>query len=355
MSISVYQKPNKKWKADVELEGLRKTKTFDKKIDATNWGRAAERDLILNAATEAALQSKVVLTLREALQRYSDEVSIFKKTAKKERQRIEYFKEVLPNVDWPLQTYKSEFIKQWEDAVTKRSIRPLKASTVLRDYSLLSSFFNWCKLDKKWINFNPVQEIRKPKKPDNRERRVEEHELEKMLIALKYKPGTVPETKMQEVALIWLIALATGMRSGEIVNRLPRDIVLASRYVQLDDTKNGSSRRVPLDDFALHLWSLAMKIDRKGSPKVFTVSNSSRDALFRKARKQAGLENADLTFHDSRHEAASLMARRIKNALTLCKIFGWKDPKQALTYYNPTNDEILDELNQTTGLSRLLA
>ena len=70
--------------------------------------------------------------------------------------------------------------------------------------------------------------------------------------------------------------------------------------------------------------------------------------------EKAGLEHADLTFHDSRHEAASLMAKRIKNALTLCKIFGWKDPKQALTYYNPTNDEILDELNQTIGLSRLL-
>lgn len=355
MSISVYQRPNKKWKADVELNGVRKTKTFEKKIDATNWGRVAERDLILNVATEVALKNKVVLTVREALQRYSDEVSIHKKTAKKERQRIEYFKEVLPNVDWPLQTYKSEFIKQWEESVMKRTIRPLKASTVLRDYSLLSSFFNWCLLDKKWINSNPVQEIRKPKKPDNRERRIEEFELEKMLVALKYKPGTVPQTKMQEVALIWLIALATGMRSGEIVNRLPNDIMLSGRYVQLNDTKNGTSRKVPLDDFALHLWSLALKIDRKASPKVFTVNDSSRDTLFRKARKQASLEHADLTFHDSRHEAASLMARRIKNALTLCKIFGWKDPKQALVYYNPTNDEILDELNQTTGLSRLLA
>ncbi|HCK29774.1 MAG TPA: site-specific integrase [Acinetobacter ursingii] len=355
MSRSIYQRKNGKWNADVAVDDVRCSKSFERKKDAQEWAILKERDLILNKSTKAALQKKVVLTLREALQRYSDEVSIYKKTAKKERQRIEYFKEALPNVDWPLQTYQSEFIKQWEDAVTKRSIRPLKASTVLRDYSLLSSFFNWCKLDKKWISANPVQEIRKPKKPDNRERRVEEHELEKMLVALKYKPGTVPETKMQEVALIWLIALATGMRSGEIVNRLPRDIVLANRYVQLDDTKNGSSRKVPLDDFALQLWSLALKIDRKGSPKVFTVSNSSRDTLFRKARKQAGLEHADLTFHDSRHEAASLMARRIKNALTLCKIFGWKDPKQALTYYNPTNDEILDELNQTTGLSRLLA
>lgn len=94
---------------------------------------------------------------------------------------------------------------------------------------------------------------------------------------------------------------------------------------------------------------------RGKTTKVFTVDNASRDALFRKARKSAGLEFADITFHDSRHEAASLMARRIKNALTLCKIFGWKDPKQALTYYNPTNDEILEELNLSAGLNKLLA
>ncbi|WP_243901731.1 hypothetical protein [Acinetobacter bereziniae] len=67
MSISVYQRPNKKWIADVAQNGIRKTKIFEKKIDATNWSRATERDLILNAATSTALQSKIVLTLREAL------------------------------------------------------------------------------------------------------------------------------------------------------------------------------------------------------------------------------------------------------------------------------------------------
>ena len=54
MSISVYRKLNKNWMADVALNGVRKTKTFDKKIDATNWARFAEPELILNAATEFA-------------------------------------------------------------------------------------------------------------------------------------------------------------------------------------------------------------------------------------------------------------------------------------------------------------
>ncbi|WP_284086603.1 tyrosine-type recombinase/integrase [Acinetobacter pittii] len=356
MYRSIYQTKNGKWRVEIGFDkNTRPTKICEIEAAAKRWAKKKERDLILNDATQKAIKNKIVITLREALGRYSEEVSRFKATGKKQIQRIRYYQDNLPNTDWPLSAYKGEFLKQWESAVTQRTIKPLKASTILRDYSTLSAFFNWCRKDKGWIEINPVENIRKPQKPAHRERRTEVEELQAILTALKYKPGTVPVTKMQEVGLIWLIAMATGMRSEEIVNRLPEHVFLSKRYVQLDKTKNGMARKVPLDDFALQLWSLALKLNRKGSPKVFTVSDSSRDALFRKGRKKAGLENADLTFHDSRHEVASLMAKRIKNALALCKVFGWKDPKQALTYYNPTNDEILEELNQTNGLSRLLA
>lgn len=354
MSLSIYKNKNGGWRGDLEAYGQRKSKVKKTKAEVLRWAQEMEREFFLNYSTDLALNSKIVLTVDEALTRYMNEVSLHKKTAKKECQRIKYYKNNLPFVDWPLVNYKPEFLKQWEHSVMNRSIRPLSASSVLRDYSTLSAFFNWCRLDKGWIDFNPVQNIRKPKKPEHRDRRTEIEELQGILSALKYVPGTVPTTKMQEVGLIWLIAMATGMRSGEIVNRPVNEVFINKRYIYLPDTKNGTSRKIPLDDFALQLWSLALKIDRKNSPKIFTVSDSSRDTLFRKARKEAGLEHADLTFHDSRHEAASLMAKRIKNALTLCKIFGWKDPKNALIYYNPTNDEILEELNMSQGLSKLL-
>ncbi|WP_151706811.1 site-specific integrase [Acinetobacter sp. TUM15064] len=354
MSLSIYKQKNGTWRVDLVAYGQRKSKVLHSRAEAKRWSEVEERELFLNYSTQVALQRKTIVTVSEALTRYADEVSFYKKTAKKEIQRIKYFQNHLPNVDWPLMDYRTEFLKQWEDQVMKRSIRPLKASSVLRDYSTLSAFFNWCRKDKGWIDFNPVENLRKPKKPAHRERRTELEELQAILAALKYVPGTVPETKMQEVGLIWLIAMATGMRSGEIVNRPISEVFLDRKYILLPDTKNGTSRKVPLDTFALHLWNLALQIKRNKSNRVFTVDNASRDTLFRKARKSAGLEFADITFHDSRHEAASLMARRIKNALTLCKIFGWKDPKQALTYYNPTNDEIIEELNQSSGLSRLL-
>lgn len=354
MSLSVYQQANGSWRADLRLLDVRCSKVKKSKLEVMKWAAERERDILLNHSTETALKRDIVLTVHEALSRYSNEVSSFKKTWKKETQRIKYFQSILPKVEWPLDRYQSDYLAMYRDQVMNRSINPLKASTVRRDFSTLSAFFSWC-IEKKWIKHNPVAEVKLPPKPKNRERRIELDEVERMLTALKYVPGSVPTTKSQEVALIWLIAMATGMRSGEIVNRLPKEVQLIKQQILLPDTKNGSSRTVPLDNFAVHLWSLAMKIDRKASPKVFTVSDSSRDTLFRKARKQAGLEHADLTFHDSRHEAASLMAKRIKNALTLCKIFGWKDPKFALVYYNPTNSEIVDELNQSCEFKKKIA
>lgn len=348
MRSSVYQRANGKWKADVALDDERRTKTFDKKSDAVLWQKENERDLLLNKRTRDALdQRNIVVTVAEALRRYAAEVSEFKKTGKKEKQRIRYFIDSLPNVDFPLVKYRAEYLVQYQDMVMKRSINPLSASSVLRDYSTLSAFFNWCRRDKGWIDFNPVESVRKPKKPVHRVRRIETDEVDKILTALNYVPGNVPTTKMQQVGLIWLIAMATGMRSGEIVGRKIQDVLLDRDCVILPDTKNGTSRVVPLDDYAKDLWTLALRIRRtNNSSKVFSVSDGSRDTLFRKARNVAKLDDADLTFHDSRHEAASVMAKRIKNALTLCKIFGWKDPKFALVYYNPTNDEIVDELNQ---------
>jgi integrase len=267
MSLSVYQQANGSWRADLRLLDVRCSKVKKSKLEVMKWAAERERDILLNHSTETALKRDIVLTVHEALSRYSNEVSSFKKTWKKETQRIKYFQSILPKVEWPLDRYQSDYLAMYRDQVMNRSINPLKASTVRRDFSTLSAFFSWC-IEKKWIKHNPVAEVKLPPKPKNRERRIELDEVERMLTALKYVPGSVPTTKSQEVALIWLIAMATGMRSGEIVNRLPKEVQLIKQQILLPDTKNGSSRTVPLDNFAVHLWSLAMKIDRKASPML---------------------------------------------------------------------------------------
>jgi integrase len=357
MSISIYKRDTK-WRADVIVNGKRKSSTKRTKAEAKAWALEIERELSLEPAAMAVADNAPIITVREAFELYRDTETIKKITSKKETQRINYFLEVLPNVDWPIDKYESDFLAQYIKDVTTRPHKPLSAGSVLRDFSTLSAIFNWCRLEKKWIKINPATEVKKPEKPEHRDRRISVEELERIIVHLGYEVGTVPQTKMQETALIWIIAIATGMRSGEIVNRQLAEVRVHDRQVIIPKgkSKNGGKRIIPLDETAAKLWFLAMQIKRNPrSRKVFTLSDSSRDALFRKARKAAGLDDVDLTFHDSRHEAASLMARRIQNALTLCKIFGWKDPKYALVYYNPTAEEMIEELNQSAGLSAIPA
>jgi integrase len=92
---------------------------------------------------------------------------------------------------------------------------------------------------------------------------------------------------------------------------------------------------------AMRALKQARKLIEKASGlnkiKVFNLSSASLDALFRKAKGRAEIEG--ITFHDSRHTAATWLAPRM-DVLDLCKMFGWSNPKQAMTYYNPTASQI---------------
>lgn len=85
---------------------------------------------------------------------------------------------------------------------------------------------------------------------------------------------------------------------------------------------------------------------------VFGLKSQSLDANFRKYRERARLSG--FAFHDARHTAAMRLAvKRSINPLILYKIFGWKQTKMALTYFNPTASQMAGML-QAARCLRLL-
>jgi integrase len=67
-------------------------------------------------------------------------------------------------------------------------------------------------------------------------------------------------------------------------------------------------------------------------PYIVGINDSQRDALWRKARNQAGVE--DLHFHDTKHEAATRLSKYI-DVLALSHAIGTKDIRLLRdTYYN---------------------
>lgn len=324
------QKYGKGFRAFVALEGQRTSKTFLTRREAVAWAAACETEIRANKRLTPGERH----SFADALLRYSEEVSVSKRGGRWERIRIEAFmNESSLDASTLIGEVTPEMLGVWRDA----RLKEVKPGTVLRDISLLSAIFETARREWRWITTNPVGDMRKPKSPDHRERVITPAEVKAMLKVMGYAPSVQPCSITQAVAVCFLVALRTGMRAGELCG-LTWDRVYMD-YVVLPVTKT-VPRNVPLSKVASRLIERMRGFD---PVLVFGVSAPSLDALFRKYRARAGLSG--FTFHDARHTAATMLARKL-DVLDLCKMFGWANPKQAMVYYNPSASEIAARLGR---------
>lgn len=64
---------------------------------------------------------------------------------------------------------------------------------------------------------------------------------------------------------------------------------------------------------------------------------------FREVRKKAGV--VDLRFHDTRHEAATRLSKKLSNVLELSAVTGHRSLQSLKRYYNPTASELAAKLD----------
>lgn len=313
-----------KHRAHVCINGNRKSKVFASKREAEQWIRITEHAIVTTPENQH--------TLRDLLELYRDTVTPKKRGKRWEFIRINaYLNSSLP-VDKDLSKCTSEVLGQWRDK--RESVDGVGAGTIIRDFGLLSAIFEHARRELKWIDVNPVKDVRKPASPRHREVVITWRQVKAILYTLGYSPLNPVRTISQTVALCFLVALRTGMRAGELCN-LSWDNV-HDNYCVLPVTKT-HPRKVPLSTKAVRLILKAHSIGSKQS--VFQLKPQTLDTLFRKGRDASGV--LGVTFHDSRHTAATIMAKNPNiDVLTLCKIFGWSSTSQALTYYNPKVQDI---------------
>lgn len=314
------------WRIQIEVRGVRDSSTQPTKRDALEW--AAKRTTEIKAM--AAGKGGSVKTLRQALVKYAEEVSPKKRGEAKEIIRLEAFKRQALPLDRKLSELTTPHLVDWRDSRLKINAR----GSVLRDMTLLGSVLETARKEWKWIEVNPMRDVTRPENPDHRERLITGAEIRAMLRTLGY--GFPVRSVSQAVAACFLMALSTGMRAGELCGLTWGDV--KGDFVRLPMTKNGSARDVPLSKFAQRLLERMKGWDKD---LVFGIKSQTLDALFRKARDKAGLEG--FTFHDSRHTAATRIAQKL-HVLDLCKVFGWKNPKQAAVYYNESASNIAKRL-----------
>jgi len=333
--MATFRKRNGGWRAEIARRGVRETRTFPTKAHAVAW--ATQREAEILAGTGARITSEA--TLLQALERYRDEVSITKGGERWERLRINRFIRTFGFIGKRLIDIGADTISQWRN----ERLSEVSAPSVRREMELLSSVFEYARMEWKWCKTNPVREVKRPAANRPRERRISNEEIALLLDGFGYVESQPPATLMQEVAYAFLIALETAMRQGEILGLTQDRVFLAERYVRLLKTKNGDTRNVPLSKRAVQLLEILEKsANKRMDGKLFTVRSGSAVALFCKVRNRLGIEN--LHFHDTRHEATTQLARKL-DVLDLARMTGHRDPRSLMVYYNATASEVASRLD----------
>jgi integrase len=317
------------WRVKVRIKGVSKSATFDTKAQAAAWALQQEAEVKTVAA--GGMPSR---TVQQALARFAEEVSPGRKGERWEVLRLRAMGEQLPAKR--IADLTPDDLGRWRDArLSGDGGRKVAASTFNRELNLLSAVLEHARREWRWIAVNPARDVKRPSNPPHRQTLISDAHRDRLLLALGHSAET-PQTLMQQVAVLLQLALETGMRSGEMVG-LTWDAVHA-RHVSLPKTKNGSARDVPLSTRAVALIKQMRGVD---PVKVFTVTDESRDALFRKARDRAQLR--DLTFHDARHTAVTRLAG-VLDVMTLARMIGHKDVRSLMIYFNPTADSVAARL-----------
>lgn len=314
--------PEGTWRVQFMVNNVRDGGTFATKREAEHY--QASRKTSLLTAKEQGLGA--VKTLVDALDEYGLKVSPTKRGCSKELIRLAAFKKQKLPLNKPLSQVSTADLVVWRDSRLKVNAR----GSVLRDITLLGNVFEVARREWQWIRENPMKDVKKPANPDHRKRTITGSEIRSMLRSMGYKP--IIRSVSNACAHCFLMALSTGMRAGELTSLKWADV--HEHHVVLHTSKTGVGRDVPLSSVAKRLLE---RMRRWDDVLVFGVTSQSLDALFRKYRDRAGLSG--FTFHDSRRNAATRISKKV-NPLMLTRIFGWTDPKMAMTYYAPSPEEM---------------
>lgn len=299
------------------------TRTFESQREAKDWARDVEAKM--RRGEFADLSEAEATTLGVLLERYRQEVTPEKRGYVQENYRLLQLIRhpislrslaSLRNVDFS--DYRNERIKQ------------VGPKTVQLELALLSAVLNNARRDWSIPIENSVTDIRKPKLPRGRDRRLVGDEEARLF-------GAAAECRSEGLDVCIRLALELGMRRGEISNLQWSQVDFEQHVIRLDLTKNGDARLVPMSTIAEEAVRSLYTTNCSGRIFDFFDSDGLGKA-FSRARKRAGI--VGLCFHDLRHEAASRWAKKVPVA-TLAKIFGWKTLQMAMRYYNPTAEELV--------------
>ncbi len=321
--MATLRKRKGKWTVEIRRKGHRKVYgTFVQKSDARSFINKTESDIQQKKFKDISEAANT--TFKVALQRYIREKIENKKDKKRERSKLNV---ILRHtiVNHTLSELRTSDFAKYRDERVKQEI---SNSTINRELSAMrvainTSIEEWdC-----WIPENPVKSsVKLPENPA-RERRLNDGEYEKLMIACQRN------SKFSSPSIFWCpainFAIETAMRLSEQLSLRWENIDLTKRtaFLSAQITKGNRSRTVPLTDKAIEVLN---QIPRHIHGKVFPMSLNYHNKGWRALIKRADI--VGLRWHDLRREATSRLFEQGLSITEVQSITGHRTLQMLSTY-----------------------
>jgi len=271
------------WRAQIRRKGFPvQRKTFNSRAEAEAWAAVVESEMARGIFVSRKEAENT--TLAEALDRYEREVSQEKRGHTKEKDKIDHWRKSSLGSLF-LASIRSSDLSKWRDERLKKA----SPATVNRLLNLLSHVFTVAAQD--WGMgglVNPVPNVRRPKNPLPRERRLLPGEFDRILAG----------TGSHALGDVIRFAIETGMRRGEIAHMKWEHVDLKKKVLLVPETKTGDPRRIPLSPEAGRILSgTTRRIDGKvwgydekglGITRVFQELANEPDPPMRRNAREKG-------------------------------------------------------------------
>jgi integrase len=295
-----------------------KTKTFRLRRDAADWAAGFISEIENFAVTG---KRKCDVTFYELVNQYH-EVWVGADTVR--ACYVERFKEYfgLKLIDSISATDCREALRPYEQ---------LKPATYNKHKAVLSSLFKFAQQKdleggRTYIDHNPVSNIISKPMRNERVRYLSRDEKKRLVKSCRDIGG--------KFYVAFLLALTTGQRKSNILERRWRDIDLVKGLIDIRETKNDDPILAPIPPIVLSSLGQLAKIS-KPSELIFSSSvNPDVPAGYRKewndARKLADI--SDFTWHDLRHDVASTLAMEGATIIEIAEILGHRSLQSTKRY-----------------------
>ncbi len=313
-----------------------KSKTFSSEKEAVKWGRTTRYEIDKGLVSKETLKNR---KLSHAIDKYISDVLPQKpKNARNVEQHLLWWKDQIGHLN--LNEVPLSVITEGRDKLLKEPSHKGKKrapATVVRYLSSLSTLFETAIKDWHWIEKNPVKLIRKPSVSNSRDRFLSEDECKRLLAACK-------ESRNTYLYSIVVLALCSGMRRGELLGLQWRDIDFEKKLIVLRETKNGTTRYIPMIGLAEQVLKIIFEnetiIDL--TYNVFPSLNLDRYLDIRTAWQFAlkRAEIIDFKFHDLRHSCGSFLHMSGANQRDIAEILGHKDLRMTYRYTHQSKEHL---------------